>query len=63
MKKIIFILQAISRARIRLVKKRLLSTRDPLSHIAAECGFRSGAALSRFFARETGMTMTVWRRK
>ena len=57
------ILQAISRARIRLVKKRLLTTRDPLTHIAADCGFRSGAALARFFARETGTTMTAWRRK
>lgn len=57
------ILQAISRARIRLVKKRLLSTRDPLAHIAADCSFRSGAALARFFVRETGMTMTAWRRK
>ena len=57
------ILQAISRARIRLVKKRLLATRDPLAHIAADCGFRSGAALARFFARETGTTMTAWRRK
>ena len=57
------ILETISRARLRLVKKRLLTTRDSLAHIAADCGFRSGAALARFFARETGMTMTAWRRK
>ena len=57
------ILEAITRTRIRLVKKRLLSTRDPLARIAADCGFRSGAALARFFARETGTTMTAWRRK
>ena len=32
-------------------------------NIAADYGFRSGTALARFFARETGTTMTAWRRK
>ena len=55
------ILETISRARVRLVKKRLQISSEPLSRIAADCGFRSIAALSRFFSREVGMTMTRWR--
>jgi LacI family transcriptional regulator len=54
---------AIARARIGLVKKRLVATRDPLAKIAKDCGFRSCAALACFFLREVGMTMTSWRSK
>ncbi len=54
---------AIARARIGLVKKRLVATRDPLAKIAKDCSFRSSAALARFFLREVGVTMTSWRSK
>lgn len=54
--------RAIAAARIAEVKRRLQSTRDTATQIAEDCGFGSVAVLSRFFRRETGETLSAWRR-
>ena len=57
------ILDAIVRARIGRIKKRLLTSNDPLSRIAADCGFSSAAVFSRFFRTHVGETPQDWRLK
>ena len=57
------ILNAIVRARIGRIKKRLLTSNDPLSRIAADCGFSSAAVFSRFFRTHVGETPQGWRLK
>ena len=53
--------QEIAAARIREIKKRLISSRNSLESIARRCGFTSLPALSRYFKRETGQTPSEWR--
>lgn len=55
--------QEIAAARIREIKKRLMSSRNSLESIAITCGFTSLPALSRYFKRETGQTPSGWRRR
>lgn len=50
------------RARIRRVKERLTTTRQPLAEIAAEMGFSDAAHLTRVFRRHVGPPPSVWRR-
>lgn len=52
---------AIARERIAVLKKRLAASDDRLTAIAAACGFRDSAELTRFFKRETGQTPTQWK--
>ena len=52
---------AIVRERIAVLKKRLVSSDDRLTAVAAACGFRDSAELTRFFKRETGQTPTQWK--
>ena len=55
--------QEIAAARIREIKRRLISSSNSLERIAVECGFTSLPALSRYFKRETGQTPSEWRRR
>jgi len=52
---------AIAKARVGMVKRRLSTTKDSTSVIAAKCGFADVATLSHFFKRETGFTLSDWR--
>ena len=53
--------QEIAAARIREIKKHLMSSRNSLESIAIRCGFTSLPALSRYFKRETGQSPSKWR--
>ncbi|MBR4652862.1 MAG: substrate-binding domain-containing protein [Kiritimatiellae bacterium] len=53
---------AIDRARLGHLKKRLMATSDPVARIAADSGFSSAAVLTRFFVRHTGRPPSAWRR-
>lgn len=57
------ILDAIVRARISLIKKRLLTSSDSVSRIATDTGFSSAAVFSRFFKTHVGKTPKTWRTK
>lgn len=57
------ILDAIIRARIGKIKKRLISTADSIGRIARDCGFSSTPALTRFFKTHTGATPLEWRNR
>lgn len=57
------ILDAIVRARIRRIKKCLLTSNDSMSRIAADCDFSSAAVFSRFFKTHVGETPQGWRLK
>ena len=53
--------RAIAKTRLEAVKKRLRSSNDTAGLIAQRLGFRTVSALSRFFRRETGHTLSSWR--
>lgn len=53
--------KAIAAARLDAVKKRLLASRATAGEVAKICSFPSAAALSRFFRREEGVTLSHWR--
>lgn len=53
---------AIADARTAFVKSRLADSSCSLAVLAPECGFADGAALARFFRRETGLSPGVWRK-
>ena len=55
--------QEIAAARIREIKKQLMSSQNSLESIAIRCGFTSLPALSRYFKRETGQSPSTWRRR
>ena len=57
------VLDAIAKARIGQIKKKLLSTSNSIMQISSDCGFSSPAALVRFFRERTGMTPNRWRQK
>ena len=54
--------ETIAEDRIAFVKRRLSSSSNSLAAVARECGFRDGAALSRYFKRETGLSPLSWRK-
>jgi transcriptional regulator GlxA family with amidase domain len=51
------------RLRIEFAQKLMLSTRDPLTHIAFECGFADLSHLCKAFRREIGEPPSTWRRR
>jgi len=52
----------VMRRRVRRAQDLMLSSNEPLSHIALACGFADQAHLSRLFRREVGETPSAWRR-
>ena len=56
------VLDAIARARIGFAKRRLSAKGKTISEIAAECGWSSCAAFTRFFQAHVGATPRNWRR-
>lgn len=54
--------QAILRARIALVKKKLLESNSPITKISRDCGFDNTNNLKIIFRRLTGMSMREWRK-
>jgi AraC family transcriptional regulator len=51
------------RVRLRLAQRLMLTTDDPLTHIALACGLADQAHLSKLFRRELGETPSSWRRR
>jgi AraC family transcriptional regulator len=48
--------------RIEQAKRLMLSTREPLSHIALACGFSDQPHFNKLFRRRIGMSPGIWRR-
>jgi transcriptional regulator GlxA family with amidase domain len=53
----------ITRLRVELAQRLMLTTEDPLSQIALACGMADQAHLSKLFRRGVGETPTDWRRR
>jgi AraC-like DNA-binding protein len=53
----------IIRLRLDLAQRLMLTTSDPLSHIALACGLASQAHLSKLFRRWVGEPPSAWRRR
>ena len=53
---------SIEAVRMAKLKRLLVSTRRPLSAIAAECGYKDPDALAHIFRKRFGTTMSGWRR-
>lgn len=53
----------ITQLRVELAQRLLLTTSEPLSHIALACGLADQAHLSKLFRRCMGETPTSWRRR
>jgi AraC family transcriptional regulator len=51
------------RLRVELAQRCMLTTDDPLSHIALACGFADLSQLSKLFRRHVGESPTAWRRR
>jgi AraC-like DNA-binding protein len=51
------------RLRLELAQTLMLSTRDPLTQIALECGFADLSHLSKAFRRDRGEAPSAWRRR
>jgi len=49
--------------RIEQAKRLMLSTREPLSHIALACGFSDQPHFNKLFRRRMGMSPGIWRRR
>jgi AraC family transcriptional regulator len=49
--------------RIEQAKRMMLSTREPLSHIALACGFSDQPHFNKLFRRRVGMSPGIWRRR
>ena len=56
------ILEAITNARLAVVRSRLVHTRETIDRIAAKCGFANANYLKILFKRHTGTTMSEFRR-
>jgi AraC-like DNA-binding protein len=52
----------IMRLRLEMAQRLMLTTDDPLSHIALDCGLSDQAHLSKLFRRRLGETPSSWRR-
>ncbi|MDG2531373.1 helix-turn-helix domain-containing protein [Caulobacter endophyticus] len=52
----------ITRRRLEAAKDLMLSTREPLSQIAYQCGFADQSHLCRLFRRSAGVAPQAWRR-
>jgi len=57
------ILDEIHVVQLGLVKRYLANPYQQLEQISSFCGFRNPNSLRKFFMRETGMTMSAWRRQ
>ena len=57
------ILEEIHATQLERVKELLTYPEQQLKSISDFCGFKSANSLRKFFLRETGMTMTAWRRR
>lgn len=53
----------VMRRRVERAKAMMLETREPLSQIAAACGFSDQAHLCRLFRRAEGASPSRWRRQ
>jgi AraC family transcriptional regulator len=53
----------ITRLRVELAQRLMLTTEDQLTHIALTCGLADQAHLSKLFRREVGETPSSWRRR
>jgi AraC family transcriptional regulator len=51
------------RLRLELARHLMLTTEDPLTHIALACGLANQAHLSKLFRRWAGETPSAWRRR
>jgi AraC-like DNA-binding protein len=52
----------IVRQRVGQARRLMLTTAEPLSHIALKCGFADQAHLTKSFRRAVGETPSAWRR-
>lgn len=57
------VLDAIVRARLDRIQRKLRDASTRVAGVAADCGFSSPAALTRFFTAHVGVSPTVWRRR
>lgn len=57
------ILDEIQSVRLERAKQLLLNSSQPLKVISDFCGFRHPNSLRKFFRKETGLTLSAWRRK
>jgi transcriptional regulator GlxA family with amidase domain len=53
----------LSRRRVARAQELILTTDEPLSRIALDCGFCDQAHLSRMFHRSVGLAPSRWRRE
>ena len=53
----------VAQRRVELALKLISTTRDPLSHIAIQCGLCDQSHLCRLFRRLVGQTPDAWRRR
>jgi AraC family transcriptional regulator len=51
------------RQRMRVAKEMMLTTQQPLSQIALQCGLCDQAHFSRMFRRFVGLSPRLWRRQ
>ena len=52
----------VMRRRLELAQRLMLTTEEPLSRIALDCGLSDQAHLSKLFQRWVGETPSAWRR-
>jgi len=55
--------ERITRIRLDEAKRLLRDTREPISNIAARCGYTTSAHLMTLFRRKTGLTMGTYRKQ
>ena len=52
----------LARQRLKMTRKLLETTSDPISKIAADCGFASSQYFNDVFRKQTGSTPSAWRK-
>ena len=52
----------LARHRVKMTRKLLETTSDPISKIAADCGFASSQYFNDVFRKQTGSTPSAWRK-